>query len=360
MKQRTPGYILIPIALLIILGAFMMVIPVTEVGQDGLKYVPINAWNQITNVLSYWIVWVVFFLALIMLLVLNQINKVVERKKFETLPPEAQEAYLNDKKIGYIKRLIKSSGQRQSEAEEEAIILDHGFDGIKELDNSLPQWWVAMFYLGMIYCVIYIIAYFTTDFADPIVEYEKETAQLEAGFTEWIRSNDIDVDGATNFYDDDQILEQGKEIYTNICATCHLATGGGAAGPNLTDDAWINRVDEDLFRNIYKIVYDGSPNNPAMQAFGQTKQLTGLDVQAVASYVYYMNQVLENADGLPEQGEVVPQWSQGGAATAPATAPSTQPADATQDTPSDTPSTEDTARPITDYSESPSTTQSSQ
>ena len=286
-----------------------MVIPLDFAPRSGLSGTLYNFWSQFTNVLSYWLVWLVMALALIMLLIVNGINRVIERKKFVKLSPEDQAQYLEKQKMGFWKRFIKSSREKQTDEEEQEIILDHGFDGIKELDNALPQWWLALFYIGCAYCLVYIIAYFTTDFADQIVEYEVESARLEREFSDWIEANDIKVDQAviTNAN-----LEHGEEIFVNICATCHTANGGGAAGPNLTDEYWINQQDPDLYKNIFLMVYDGSPNNPAMQAFGQTKQLTGLDIQDVAAYIYNMNQdtppVTEAEGGLAPQGEIVEAW----------------------------------------------------
>lgn len=309
MKHRTPGSVFIPLTLLIVLAAFMMVIPMDFMPKEGLIGILYNAWYQLLNVLSHWIVWVVLLLALLMLLVVNNINKVIERKKFAQLSPVEQAKYIEEGKVGFWQRLLRSSREKQSDAEEQEIILDHGFDGIKELDNALPQWWVAMFYLGIVYCIIYIVAYFTTDFAHPAEEYEVETARLEQGFTDWVKANDINVDQAEMA---NANAEHGKEIFNNICATCHTANGGGAAGPNLTDANWINHLNDDLYKNIYTVVYDGSPNNPAMQAFGQTKQLTGLDIQDVAAYVYSLNQeqppVTQAEGGLAPQGDVVPAW----------------------------------------------------
>lgn len=309
MKHRTPGSVFIPLFMLVILAAFMMVIPVDFLPEDGFVGIFFNAWNQMTNVLSYWIVWVVLILSFIMLMIINSFNKVIERKKFSLLSEEDKAKFLKEREEGYFKRLIKSSKEKQSEKEEKELILDHGFDGITELDNSLPQWWIALFYLGVVYCFIYMVAYFTTDFAHFDKEYEVDTARLEEQFTIWVKENDIKVDQADIANAD---VEHGKEIFTNICATCHTANGGGAAGPNLTDEYWINHLNDDLYKNIYTMVYDGSPNNPAMQAFGQTEQLTGLDIQDVAAYVYSLNQenppVTKEDGGLEPQGELVDAW----------------------------------------------------
>uniref|UniRef100_UPI0039A5C405 cbb3-type cytochrome c oxidase N-terminal domain-containing protein n=1 Tax=Ornithobacterium rhinotracheale TaxID=28251 RepID=UPI0039A5C405 len=312
MKHRIPGRITIPIVLLSILATFMMIIPMDFIPEDGLVGIFTNAVKQLKNVFSYWIVWVILGISLLMLLIINEINRVIERKKLAKLSPQERAIFLEEAKEGYLKRLFRSSREKQSEEEEQAILLDHGFDGIKELDNSLPQWWLAMFYLGTAYMIIYVIAYFTTDFAHPIEEYNAQNALMEEQAQLWIKQNDITIDKAENLYKDEGALQRGEAIFTSICATCHMANGGGAAGPNLTDDYWINHQESELFKNIYHVVYDGSPNNPAMQAFGQTKQLTGLDIQDVASYVYYLNQVkpqvIVEEGGLAPQGEEMPQW----------------------------------------------------
>ncbi|QAR31620.1 c-type cytochrome [Ornithobacterium rhinotracheale] len=308
MKHRIPGRITIPIVLLSILATFMMIIPMDFIPEDGLVGIFTNAIKQLKNVFSYWIVWVILGISLLMLLIINEINRVIERKKLAKLSPQERAIFLEEAKEGYLKRLFRSSREKQSEEEEQAILLDHGFDGIKELDNSLPQWWLAMFYLGTAYMIIYVIAYFTTSFAHPIEEYKAQNALMEEQAQLWVKQNDITIDKAENLYKDEGALQRGEAIFNSICATCHMADGSGAAGPNLTDDYWINHQESDLFKNIYQMVYDGSPNNPAMQAFGQTKQLTGLDIQDVASYVYYLNQVKPQAEGLAPQGDEMPQW----------------------------------------------------
>jgi cytochrome c oxidase cbb3-type subunit 3 len=53
------------------------------------------------------------------------------------------------------------------------------------------------------------------------------------------------------------------------------------------------------------MVQDGSPNNPAMQAFGKNGVLTGNDIQNVAAYVYHINQ--EVSPITPAQGGAAPQ-----------------------------------------------------
>lgn len=324
MKQRTPGRIFIPIILVSIIAIVMMVTPVAFERSPGVLGFFSNTWKHFIGTFSNPMAIGIIIIALIMLLIINAVNKVIESQKFKKLSPEKQAQYVVMSKQNYLKRMISSGRDRQTDEEEEAIILDHGFDGIKELDNALPQWWLAMFYMGIVFMVVYLLAYSFTDFADPYVEYEEHNAIETAKVEKWIKENDIDINGAKNKYLDAQAIENGKKTFETICATCHRADGGGGIGPNLTDDHWINKVQDSLFYNIYDIVYNGSPTNAQMRPFGKKGELTGLAIQDVASYVYYLNQEKEtvtvNEGGAAPQGDLITQWAKGGeGASAPTT-----------------------------------------
>ena len=106
-----------------------------------------------------------------------------------------------------------------------------------------------------------------------------------------------------------------ERVLKSVCALLNGEGGRGGIGPNLTDDYWINHEqNEDLFLNIYDIVYNGAPHNPQMRPFGQRKELSGLAIEKVASYVYYINQVektLTEADGAAApKGDLVEKWKQ--------------------------------------------------
>jgi len=330
MKQRTPGRIFIPIIMVVIIAIVMMVTPIGFEQQPGILGFISNTWKHFIETFANGMSVGIIAISLIMLLIVNAINKVVERQKFKKLTPQQQQQYVEMAKQNYFKRLLKSGRERQTDAEEEAIILDHGFDGIKELDNALPQWWLAMFYMGCVFCVVYVLAYSFTDFAHPDVEYETHNTAEEKKVAEWIKNNDITIDQAVNKYSDQQAIDEGKKTFESICATCHKTDGSGGIGPNLTDGYWINKTQDNLFYNIYNIVYNGSPKNPQMRAFGAKKELTGLTIEKVASYVYYMNQekpaVTPNEGGAVPQGDFIPEWSRGGGAPASATPATPAPA----------------------------------
>lgn len=320
MKQRTPGRIFIPIIMISIIGIIMMVYPINIESKPGFFGFFSNTWSHFIETFSNWIAIGIAIISFLMLLIVNEINKLVENQKFNKLSPVQKEKYLELSEQNYFKRLWQSGRERQTDEEEEAIILDHGFDGIKELDNALPQWWMAMFYMGIVFMVVYMIAYSFTDFAHPYVEYEENNAVEQAKVDEWIKNNDITIDQAVNKYTEQQAIDEGKKVFEQTCATCHTANGGGGIGPNLTDNYWVNQTEEELFKNIYDIVYNGSPKNPQMRAFGQKHELTGLAIEKVASYVYYLNQdapeVTVNEGGAKPQGDIVSRWGRGGATEA--------------------------------------------
>ncbi len=222
--------------------------------------------------------WAVLAIATVMLLIINALNKVIEAERFKRLSEVEQAQYLEEGKIGYFKRLFSSAAKKQSDKEEESIILDHGFDGIKELDNALPQWWLSLFYFGIVFMVVYVMAYSFTDFAHMDKEYE-EMVYKDKVDSIWAVQNDIDITGAIDKSNDPAIVEQGKKLFDQNCTQCHMQDGIGGIGPNLTDDYWVNHVEDSLFKNIYHIIYNGSPQNPQMRAFGQRKELSGLAIE---------------------------------------------------------------------------------
>ncbi|MEG0931057.1 cbb3-type cytochrome c oxidase N-terminal domain-containing protein [Algoriella sp.] len=314
MRQRTPAYIFVPLTLLAVILAFTMVTPVNVVPEPGFQGMIHNLLEHLKHVFAQGIFWAVLAVAIVMLLIINALNKVVEAERFKRLSEEEQNKYLEEGKIGYFKRLFGSAAKKQSDQEEEAIILDHGFDGIKELDNALPQWWLSLFYFGVVFMIVYVMAYSFTDFAHADAEYTEEMTYLNEKDSIWAVANDIDITGAVNKSNDPAIVEQGAKIFAQNCVQCHMEGGKGGIGPNLTDDYWVNHVEDSLFKNIYHIVYDGSPHNPQMRAFGQRKELSGLAIEKVASYVYFINQkeptktVAEGA--AAPQGDLMDAWKQ--------------------------------------------------
>ncbi|MEM9297040.1 MAG: cbb3-type cytochrome c oxidase N-terminal domain-containing protein [Bacteroidota bacterium] len=143
--------------------------------------------------------------------------------------------------------------------EEGELVLDHNYDGIRELDNHLPPWWKWLFYITIIFAVFYLGAYHVFDslplqeeeYMAQIEEAEAESAARLANLPE----SNIDENNVA-FVEDAGLLAKGKQIFNLNCAQCHKENGGGGIGPNLTDDYWLHGGN---IGDIYKTIKIGVP-----------------------------------------------------------------------------------------------------
>jgi len=125
---------------------------------------------------------------------------------------------------------------------EKEVDLGHEFDGIRELDNRLPPWWVGLFYGSIIFAIVYMYYYhFSGNEWSSRGEYAEEvaTAEREARLYR-IQQADVVDEENVQFLADELALEQGEVIFQSNCATCHGENGEGGVGPNLTDPYWIH------------------------------------------------------------------------------------------------------------------------
>ena len=137
--------------------------------------------------------------------------------------------------------------------QEESILLDHDYDGIKELDNNLPPWWKYGFYLTIVVAVIYLINYHVTKTA-PLQgqEYTNSIKKAEKDIAEYMKTSANNVDESTvKLLTGASDLNAGKDIFISTCSACHGKFGEGTVGPNLTDDYWLHGGGvKDIFKTI--------------------------------------------------------------------------------------------------------------
>jgi len=137
--------------------------------------------------------------------------------------------------------------------DEGSILLDHDYDGIKELDNNLPPWWKYGFYLTIVVAVIYIFHYHINGSGDlQIAEYDKEIAKAKFDVEEFMKTSANKVDETTvKVSKDEKQLSLGKDAFIASCAACHGRLGEGGVGPNLTDEYWVHGGSiQDIFKTI--------------------------------------------------------------------------------------------------------------
>jgi cytochrome c oxidase cbb3-type subunit 3 len=123
---------------------------------------------------------------------------------------------------------------------ESEVLLDHDYDGIKELDNNLPPWWKYGFYFTIVFAVVYLIHYHVTRTGDlQLVEYEKEMT-IAAAEIEAFKATQANLVDESNLMavTESARLESGKKVFMDNCKICHGEYGEGMVGPNLTDQYW--------------------------------------------------------------------------------------------------------------------------
>ena len=176
-----------------------------------------------------------------------------EKEKFgtETASPEKIAEAKKDK-LSWWDRFNKL----KPVSEEADLDLGHDYDGIRELNNRLPPWWLYGFYLTIIFAGIYLWRFHVSHTAPSSKEeYERSVAKAEARIQEYMKKKGDAVDENTvKLLTSTDDIAAGKAIFTDPskCVACHGPEGGGnAIGPNLTDDYWIYGGNiKDLFKTI--------------------------------------------------------------------------------------------------------------
>lgn len=138
---------------------------------------------------------------------------------------------------------------------EEEIIMEHSYDGIRELDNHLPPWWTWLFYGTVAWAVIYMIVYHVGGWlplsTDEYLAEVEQIQQLRA--TQQVAQID---ESSLEFTGEPDFINKGREIFLGNCASCHRNDGGGGIGPNLTDAYWLHGG---TVRDVFAVIKNGVP-----------------------------------------------------------------------------------------------------
>ena len=176
--------------------------------------------------------------------------------------------------------------------DERDVLLDHEYDGIKELDNHMPRWWVLGFVFCIFFAEVYLLHYHLMSGPSSQEEYEYQLAKAEedqearekaAALVAAAQGNAVDE--SRDYFallTDAESLAAGKAVFTTgVCVACHSADGGGLVGPNLTDEYWLHGCD---MPSVIASIKNGFPSK-AMPAYGGGKRLNAQELQEVASYI---------------------------------------------------------------------------
>ena len=232
--------------------------------------------------------------------ILNQLmspEERAEKERLENLPVSEMPAYKN---------LMKKLTRTRAMSEEKEIELAHDYDGIKELDNDLPPWWVYLFYATVIFSVVYLAKYHLFGGDNQYQELEKTLLIAEKEIEEY-KKNAPDLLTADQVVasTDPADLVAGKAIFDSSCVACHRADGGGGIGPNLTDEYWILGGE---IKDIFHVISEGGRDGRGMVAWKQ--QIKPGDIAKVASYILSL-QGTNPADAKEPEGDKVVQTTNG-------------------------------------------------
>lgn len=170
------------------------------------------------------------------------------------------------------------------------LLIDHDYDGIKELDNPPPPWLMLIFYGTIIWSVFYVFYYHVFNGPSQIDEYNTEMAEAKANMPKstFDESNIVLLSDATS-------LAEGQKLYASkACDACHGVTN---IGPNLTDEFWIhgNKV-----ANVFKVIKYGVAEK-GMTPFKD--QMTDEQIQQISSYVIVSLKGTATANTKGPQGD---------------------------------------------------------
>lgn len=187
---------------------------------------------------------------------------------------------------------------------EETIMLDHNYDGIRELDNHLPPWWKWLLYGSIVWAFFYLIAYHVTD-SLPLQteEYNTEVTYADEQIRKMKAANPGTVidENSVVFTTEVAALMDGQQTFNNICASCHRVDGGGDIGPNLTDQYWKHGGS---IQDVFKVVRDGVPNTNMVSWGGA---LSPEKMQNVSSYLLSLQGTNPPNAKAPEGDLFVPE-----------------------------------------------------
>lgn len=241
--------------------------------------------TDIMNYIGYGAIVTMLLLFLIVMLILLKTFKVLTRIIFK------YEGYTEEQIIAEMKPAKKEKkpkaevwqkllSLRPMEQENE-ILIAHDYDGIQELDNPIPGWFMYLFYGSIVFGVAYLLNYHVFKTGQlQYAEYKTEMVQADIEKKAFLSKAANRVDENTvKLVHDPAVIASGQTIFKSTCAPCHGDHAQGSVGPNLTDDYWLHGGKiNDLFKTIkYGVLAKGMPT--------WEKQLSPKQISDVANYI---------------------------------------------------------------------------
>lgn len=241
-----------------------------------------------------WIIYTIVGLLLVVTYLLYRVTVSLKRYlKGETAETKMYEGRSTWEKIFQLKPM----------GTDKDTMINEPHDGIYELDNPPPPWFMFLFYATIVFAVVYFIRYQVTGAGmTQEEEYLAEIEQVEQQQTETLAEEGAAVDENTVVaLTDASSIDAGRKIYTQYCKICHDADGKGNIGPNLTDEYWKHGGG---VKNVFKTIKYGVIEK-GMTAWEGT--LSPQMMQQVSSYILSLQGTNPEGGKAPEGDLWVPE-----------------------------------------------------
>ena len=263
----------------LILTLFLLILPILVIAEGRAKTNPYLDW-------AYNNIFIVMGLMVMIgvgITLWNVMNGLVEHQKKVFLEDQGVE-YIPPKTVNrgsWLKELYDKAWSLVPIDGEADIDLGHDYDGIRELDNRLPPWWLWTFYITIFISIGYLYVYHGSDIG--LSQHEEYVAEMKRGEAQKAafaarQKNSIDENNL-QLTTNEKELDNARRIYIANCAACHGPEGQGGVGQNLTDKYWVHGGS---LKDIYMTIKNGVPEK-GMIAW--KSQLTPATILKMASYI---------------------------------------------------------------------------
>ncbi|MCW2235656.1 cytochrome-c oxidase, cbb3-type subunit III [Azospirillum canadense] len=213
--------------------------------------------------------------------------------------------------------------QKEKDALSGVETTGHEWDGLRELNNPLPKWWLYIFYVCIAWALVYYVLYpawpLGKTYTKGLLGYSQRE-EIVAKLAEGKKAQEkyltaIAAKSVDDIQKDKDLLAfamaGGRSYFNENCAACHGAGGQGAKGfPTLADDVWLwGGTTADIYKTIQHGIRSddadtrGTPGS-GMTAFGRDGILKPEQINQVAEYVLSLNKRSTDA-AAAEKGKAV-------------------------------------------------------
>jgi cytochrome c oxidase cbb3-type subunit 3 len=273
-KSGTSAAAAVTTVLLLLFAAPVFAQGGEKVAEAAVTVQTTSSFGGISPTAFYFIVGVIGIELLVIFMLLYQLRVFLAKEK---LQQDLATQVIKKPRVSFWDKMNKLKPIEQ----EAQIDLGHDYDGIRELDNRLPPWWLYGFYVSIIFAVVYVWRFHVSHTAPSSTE-ELQIAMVKAEEQKalYLKKSANNVDENTVKVSTDAAeIASGEKVFIQNCAACHGKAGEGSVGPNLTDDYWLHGGG---VKDVFKSIKYGWPEK-GMRSWKD--DLSPMQIAQVSSYI---------------------------------------------------------------------------